>query len=169
MQVKLRNNLLIFKVIKSCSLSFPPGVFDGPQTKILINNDKFRSLLNPVEKRAWDGFIAVTKNFLGNKKADNFEEIVKEMIYAFGQMKVNMSLKIHFLHDHLDFFPPNLGDFSDEHGERFHKDISTIEKRFKGKDMTHMLSQYCWSICRDTNPETHKRRSKHHKFLTLNN
>ena len=32
-----------------------------------------------------------------------------------------MSLKIHFLHSHLDFFPENLGDVSDEHGERFHQ------------------------------------------------
>jgi len=29
-----------------------------------------------------------------------------------------MSLKIHFLHSHLDFFPENLGAMSDKHGER---------------------------------------------------
>lgn len=39
---------------------------------------------------------------------------------------LNMSLKIHFLHSHLDFFPENLGDVSDEHGERFHQEIKTI-------------------------------------------
>ena len=27
-----------------------------------------------------------------------------------------MSLKMHFLHSHLDFFPPNLGAVSDEQG-----------------------------------------------------
>jgi len=44
------------------------------------------------------------------------------MISVFHAMKVNMSLKIHFLHNHLDFFPPNLDEpnFNDEHGERFH-------------------------------------------------
>ena len=41
-----------------------------------------------------------------------------------------MSLKIHFLHSHWDFFPPNLGAVSDEQGERFHQDIATIEKRY---------------------------------------
>ena len=30
-----------------------------------------------------------------------------------------MSLKIHMLHSHLDFFPDNCGMFSDEYGERF--------------------------------------------------
>lgn len=129
----------------------------------------FRSLLNPVEKRAWDGFIDVVKIFLGNKKADNYKDIVKEMVSAYGEMKVNMSLKIHFLHNHLDFFPSNLGDLSDEHGERFHKDIVTIENRFKGKDMTHMLAEYCWNLCRDTNPEAYTRKNKRPTFLTQNN
>ncbi|UYV70783.1 K02A2.6-like [Cordylochernes scorpioides] len=42
-----------------------------------------------------------------------------------------MSLKIHFLHSHLDFFPDNLGAVSDEHGERFHQAISSMEKRYQ--------------------------------------
>ena len=44
-----------------------------------------------------------------------------------------MSLKIHFLHSHLDFFPEDCGAVSDEHGERFHQDISSMEKRYQGK------------------------------------
>ena len=43
-----------------------------------------------------------------------------------------MSLKIHFLHFHLDFFPPNLGAIS-EQGEQFHQDIATMEKRYQEK------------------------------------
>ena len=41
-----------------------------------------------------------------------------------------MSLKIHFLESHLDFLPENLGEVSDEHGERFHQDITAMEKRY---------------------------------------
>jgi len=44
-----------------------------------------------------------------------------------------MSLKIHFLESHLNFFPENLGEVSDEHGERFHQDILDLEKRYQGK------------------------------------
>jgi len=44
-----------------------------------------------------------------------------------------MSLKIHFLHSHLDFFPERSGAVSDENGERFHQDISSVEKRYRGK------------------------------------
>ena len=32
----------------------------------------------------------------------------------------------------LGFFPQNLGEVSDEHGERLHQDIVTVEKRHQG-------------------------------------
>ena len=62
-----------------------------------------------------------------------------------------MSLKVHVLHSHLDFFAENLGDVSDEHGERFHQDISVMEKRFIGKWNPGMLADYCWSIIKEDN------------------
>ncbi|UYV83278.1 hypothetical protein LAZ67_23000391 [Cordylochernes scorpioides] len=61
----------------------------------------------------------------------------------------NMSLKIHFLHSHLDFFPDNHGSVNDEHGERFHQDISSMEKRYQGKWSPVMLADYCWTLKRD--------------------
>jgi len=39
-----------------------------------------------------------------------------------------MPLKIHFLHSHWDFFLENCGAVSDEHGEIFHQDISSMEE-----------------------------------------
>ncbi|UYV65867.1 hypothetical protein LAZ67_3005761 [Cordylochernes scorpioides] len=60
-----------------------------------------------------------------------------------------MSLKIHFLHSHLDFFPDNLGAVSDEHGERFHQAISSMEKRYQGKWSPAMLADDCWALKRD--------------------
>ena len=44
---------------------------------------------------------------------------------------------------HLDFFPGKLGLVSDEHGEKFHHDIATIEKRYQGKWSTSSLADYC--------------------------
>ncbi|XP_057336467.1 pancreatic lipase-related protein 2-like [Microplitis mediator] len=38
-----------------------------------------------------------------------------------------MNLKLHFLDSHIDHFPENLGDYSEEQGERFHQDISEME------------------------------------------
>jgi len=75
----------------------------------------------------------VCLNLLGNIKAKTYKVLVKELLKAFQIMGCNMSLKIHFLNSHLDFFPPNLGVVSDEYGKRFHTDISTMEKRYAGK------------------------------------
>jgi hypothetical protein len=60
-----------------------------------------------------------------------------------------MSLKVHFLDSHLDLFPENLGAVSDEHGERFHQDISTMEKRYQGTCSPSMLANYSWKLRRD--------------------
>jgi len=42
-------------------------------------------------------------------------------------------MKLHYFHSHIDFFPENLGDVSEEQGERFHQDIQEIERRYQGK------------------------------------
>ena len=51
-----------------------------------------------------------------------------------------MSLKIHFLHSHLDFFPPKLGAVSDEYGESFHQDSSAMQKRYAVKSSQNILA-----------------------------
>jgi len=67
-----------------------------------------------------------------------------------------MSLKIHFFGVPIVFFPENLGEFSDEHGEIFHQDIMTMEKRYQGKWTSSMLADYCWTFKRDV-PEANYR------------
>lgn len=68
------------------------------------------------------------------------------------------SLKIHFLHSHLDFFPQNLGAVSDEQGERFHQDIITMEQRYQGRWDPGMLGDHCWFLMRETDLD-YKRKS----------
>lgn len=110
------------------------------------------------EKRAWKSFVAVCENFLGNERSDRYVEIVNELLSAYHAMGCNMSTKVHYLHSHLEFFPPNLGKFSDEHGERFHSEILKIEQRYIGKSKIHMLSDYCWSLKRETADQSYKRK-----------
>jgi hypothetical protein len=59
-----------------------------------------------------------------------------------------MSLKVHFLGSHLNFFPENLGKVGDEHGERFHQDDMAMEKLYQGKWPSSMLVDYCWTLKR---------------------
>jgi hypothetical protein len=99
------------------------------------------------------------KTFLGNHKAENYHEIVSDLLTAYKPMGCNMSLKVNFLSSHLDFFPENLGAVIDEHGERFHQDISNMEKRYQGKWSLSTLADYCWTLKRDVPQATYSRKS----------
>jgi len=53
---------------------------------------------------------------------------------------------MHFLDSHLDFFPSNLGEVSEEQGERIHQGISVIEGRYLGRFDTNMMGDFCWHL-----------------------
>jgi len=105
------------------------GVFIGPLIRDLIMDEFFDALIQGDEKAAWDSFKFVVKGFLGNRRAQNYEELVNKLLQSYQKLGCNMSLKIHFLHSHLNFFPENCGAVNDEQGERFYQDSSSIEKR----------------------------------------
>jgi len=54
---------------------------------------------------------------------------------------------------------------SDEHRERFHHDISSMEKRYQGKWNCAMLADYCWTLARDAPAVEYKRQAKQGKKL----
>jgi len=84
------------------------GVFIGPQIRDLIKDEYFDTLLQGDEKAAWDSFKFVVKGFLGHRRAQNYEELVNNLLQSYQNLGCNMSLNIHFLHTHLDFFPREL-------------------------------------------------------------
>ena len=69
----------------------------------------------------------------------------------------NMSLKLHFLQSHLEFFAGNMGFVSNEDGEKLPQDISRMEKRYSSKWTPNMLADYCWMLLRETPREEYKR------------
>ena len=86
------------------------------------------------------------------------------MIENYRLIGGRMSLKLHFLSSHLDFFPENMGDFSEEQGERFHQDILSMEKRYQGIWNCNMMADFCWSLSRDRPLEVYNRKSRKRKF-----
>lgn len=52
----------------------------------------------------------------------------------------------------MDFFEENLGDMS-EHCERFHQDISVVERHFNRIWKLGMLEDYCWGVKIDHTPD----------------
>ncbi|GBM69221.1 hypothetical protein AVEN_210442-1 [Araneus ventricosus] len=103
-------------------------VFVGPDIKKMMKDEKFETKMETNERKAWESFKLVITSFLGNKKDPNYKSIVEEMIKNFKILGCSMSLKIHFLNSHLDYFPENLGAVSEEQGERFRQDIKEMER-----------------------------------------
>ena len=133
-------------------------VFNGPQIRTLVRDQGFTQTMNDKEKAAWLSFVDVTKNFLGNKKAQNYENLVSNMLSAFHHLGCKMSIKVHFLYSHFDKFPENVGSVSDEQRERFHQDLMAVEERYQGRWDRHVLADYCWSIKRDCPEKVYKRK-----------
>ena len=89
------------------------GIFVGPQIQKVFEDPECEKTLNALEPRAWHAFKWICSNFLGNVKSNSYQEGVAELLAAYKEMGCRMSLKIDFLHSHLDFFPENLGAVSE--------------------------------------------------------
>ena len=100
-------------------------IFVGPDIRKLLYDSLFSKSMNSTELEAWGAFSKVVHNFLGNTKKENYK-IVKRMLNAFANQGWNMSLKVHFLHSHVDYFPENLEAYSEEQNEKFHQDLLTM-------------------------------------------
>jgi ADP-glucose pyrophosphorylase len=157
---------------KYLSMKFPSitqdklkaGIFVGPQSHKLMKDKDFEKTMNAREKEAWATFRSVTENFLGNNKDPNYKNTVETMLENFKKLGCNMSVKVHFLHSHIEYFPENLGCFSEKQGERFHQDIKEMEKTYQGRWNEHMMAEYCWMLKRDCKDEGCARKSKKRKF-----
>jgi hypothetical protein len=85
---------------------------------------------------------------MGNHKAEIHRDMAAGLIQSYKATECGTSLKLQFLDSYLDF-PENLSTVSDEHGEPFQQDISTMEKKYQGKWSPSMLAGYCWTLSRD--------------------
>ena len=86
------------------------------------------------------------------------------MITNFRNLGCNTSIKVHYLDSHLDRFPENLSDFSEEQDERFNQNIKIIEERHQGRWNANMMADYYWNLQRDNVSTSHSRKSKKRTF-----
>jgi hypothetical protein len=117
-KIHVRNNFLNVSDAK-----IKEGIFIGPQIRELMQDKQFDEDLNETERNAWLSFKRLCKYFLGNHKAANYQDVLQYLLTSYKTMGWNMSLKIHLLESQLDIFPENLGEVSEEHGEKFHQAI----------------------------------------------
>ena len=96
-------NYMRGKFPKLSEAKIKEGIFVGPQIRELLRDEQFDSVICGREKAAWNALRLVVKNFLGNFKAENYRELVDNLLYSYNNLGCNMSLKMHFLHSHLNF------------------------------------------------------------------
>ena len=80
-------------------------------------------------------------------------------------IRIDMSIKVNFLHCLEDKFLGDCSDVSDEQEERFQQDIKKIEERYQGRWDKRMMVDYWWSIKRDLNNAKHDRQPRKRKCL----
>jgi len=56
------------------------GIFICPQIRDLIKDEYINKLFQGDEKAAWDSFKFVVKGFFGNRRAQDYEEIVNNLL-----------------------------------------------------------------------------------------
>ncbi|XP_032679213.1 uncharacterized protein LOC116847857 [Odontomachus brunneus] len=93
---------LATKFPKISSAKIKERIFVGPQIRELIDDKQFSQHLSATET-AWTSFKKVVREFLGNRKSDNYRQIVADLLENYRRIGVRMSLKLHFLHSHLEF------------------------------------------------------------------
>lgn len=95
----------------------------------MLKTQAFDDVLNDDELIAWRSIKEVIEGLLGKHRSESYQGSVHTMMAAFSKISVNMSLKIHFLHHHLDYFGRQLATESDEQGERYHQIAIPFEIR----------------------------------------
>ncbi|KAL4709024.1 hypothetical protein ACJJTC_005885 [Scirpophaga incertulas] len=101
--------------------------------------------------------MLLVQKFLGSSKDPEYKTIVQRILTAYKVRGCKTSLKVYFLHSHIEYFPENVGAYSEEQGKRFHQDVRDIERRYQGRWDVSMLADFCWMLKRDTKEGNQKR------------
>jgi len=73
----------------------------------------------------------------GNKKANNYSELVEDLLLSYLTLGCKMRIKVQYLPSHLSEFPKYFGHICEEKGGRSHKDISDGRTLTKPLELQH--------------------------------
>ena len=71
-------------------------IFVGPEISTMLKCEILEAKMNKTKKEAWQAFRGVVNGFLGNKRNQNYKELVKKPIKSYQNMGCCMSVKLHF-------------------------------------------------------------------------
>ena len=62
----------------------------------MLKSESLKAKMNEIEKEACRPFRGVVNGFLGNKRNQNYQELMKKLIKSYQNMGYRMSVKLHF-------------------------------------------------------------------------
>ena len=113
--------------------------------------------MNIKELKAW--IKDLIRYFHGNQRSNKYIEMISELLHCLEEFGVRMSIKIHFLGLHLNYFPDNCGYYSEEQGGQCYQDIAIMENRYQGSMTINMLADYCWSLKRNVTDSIYNKKT----------
>lgn len=94
------------------------------------------------EFSAWRYLKAFINQGLGTNRIEQYHALVENMLRSFDNLSVEMSLKVHFLHQHRDLLDMLISSDSDQYVERFHQVTAQL---YSGKRLNILLANLCWN------------------------
>ena len=116
------------------------GLFDSSEIRNLINYTDFDNKLSPLQFSIWSSIkIIIEKDF--SKISQSF---IDELMENFHKLGVRMSVKMHFLHAHLDYL----------HNRKENKEEEIIieeimGKYYRGRWNVEFIADICWRLKKD--------------------
>ena len=80
------------------------GIFISPQIRKIVVDETFITHLKRKEKLTFESLKKVCENFLGNHRSEDYVPVVNDLLSYYHDIRCNISLKVHVLLSHLDFF-----------------------------------------------------------------
>ena len=126
----------------------------------VLKDTDFEELLNLKELRAWEAFKSVCSGFLGNTRVLDYQACIEKLLKSYEDMECRMSLKVHFLHSYLNFFPLWSSEWwawrmiSPRHYE-------------DGEQLSRQSGDFCWMLLRDISEAKYIRSKKTHFWLSV--
>ena len=96
------------------------GIFIGPQIRELMQDKQFDEDLNDTERNAWLSFKRILQGLLRKSQSNEISGCCAGSVDFAQRYGLECESENPLSGVSIGFFPENLGEISDEHGERSH-------------------------------------------------
>ena len=86
------------------------GLFDVPQIREVMEDPMFNEALSKAKMSAANSLNSVVTNFLVNYLSAEYKKEIEELLKIFCHLGAQMSIRMHFLRLHWDYFTKNCGE-----------------------------------------------------------